>query len=65
MRMLDSVILKAADQCSVPAGGALAVDRHEFAGYVTETVKTIHLWRLFMRKSQKFQRVLQLLQQDH
>ncbi len=39
MRMLDSVILKAADQCSVPAGGALAVDRHEFAGYVTETVK--------------------------
>lgn len=39
MRTLDSVILKAADQCSVPAGGALAVDRHEFAGYVTETVK--------------------------
>ena len=39
MRMLDSVILKARDQCSVPAGGALAVDRHEFAGYVTETVK--------------------------
>lgn len=39
MRILDSVILKAADQCSVPAGGALAVDRHEFAGYVTEAVK--------------------------
>ncbi len=39
MRMLDSVILKAADQCSVPAGGALAVDRHEFAGYVTDAVK--------------------------
>ena len=65
MRMLDSVILKAADQCSVPAGGALAVDRHEFAGYVTDAVKTIHLWRLFMKKSQKFQKVLQLLQQDH
>lgn len=39
MRMLDSVIMKAADQCAVPAGGALAVDRHEFAGYVTECVK--------------------------
>lgn len=39
MRKLDSVILAAADNCSVPAGGALAVDRHEFAGYVTERVK--------------------------
>ncbi|MFJ9463850.1 FADH(2)-oxidizing methylenetetrahydrofolate--tRNA-(uracil(54)-C(5))-methyltransferase TrmFO [Viridibacillus arvi] len=39
MRMLDSVIIEAADRSSVPAGGALAVDRHEFAGYVTEKVK--------------------------
>ncbi|MFF5993303.1 FADH(2)-oxidizing methylenetetrahydrofolate--tRNA-(uracil(54)-C(5))-methyltransferase TrmFO [Lysinibacillus sp. KU-BSD001] len=39
MRMLDSVIMAAADKCAVPAGGALAVDRHEFAGYVTEAVK--------------------------
>lgn len=39
MRMLDSVIIAAADNCSVPAGGALAVDRHEFATYVTEKVK--------------------------
>jgi methylenetetrahydrofolate--tRNA-(uracil-5-)-methyltransferase len=39
MRMLESVIIAAADKCSVPAGGALAVDRHEFAGYVTEQVK--------------------------
>ncbi|MFX3674117.1 MAG: FADH(2)-oxidizing methylenetetrahydrofolate--tRNA-(uracil(54)-C(5))-methyltransferase TrmFO [Paenisporosarcina sp.] len=39
MRMLDSVIIAAADQCAVPAGGALAVDRHEFAAYVTERVK--------------------------
>ena len=27
------------DECSVPAGGALAVDRHEFAAKVTEYVK--------------------------
>ena len=39
MRMLDSVIIAAADKCAVPAGGALAVDRHEFSGYVTEKVK--------------------------
>nr|WP_139311059.1 FADH(2)-oxidizing methylenetetrahydrofolate--tRNA-(uracil(54)-C(5))-methyltransferase TrmFO [Paenisporosarcina indica] len=39
MRMLDSVIIGAADQCAVPAGGALAVDRHEFSAYVTEKVK--------------------------
>lgn len=38
MRKLDSLIIKAADHCSVPAGGALAVDRHEFAEYVTETL---------------------------
>lgn len=39
MRKLDSVIIAAADNSSVPAGGALAVDRHEFAGIVTEKVK--------------------------
>lgn len=39
MRKLDSIIIAAADNCAVPAGGALAVDRHEFAGYVTERVK--------------------------
>lgn len=39
MRRFDSVIIRAADECAVPAGGALAVDRHEFAGKVTEYVK--------------------------
>ena len=39
MRMLDSIIVDSADRSSVPAGGALAVDRHEFAGHVTEKVK--------------------------
>ncbi|RLQ95755.1 FADH(2)-oxidizing methylenetetrahydrofolate--tRNA-(uracil(54)-C(5))-methyltransferase TrmFO [Falsibacillus albus] len=39
MRMLDSVIINSADACAVPAGGALAVDRHEFAARVTENVK--------------------------
>ncbi|MGP7817516.1 FADH(2)-oxidizing methylenetetrahydrofolate--tRNA-(uracil(54)-C(5))-methyltransferase TrmFO [Niallia sp. 01092] len=39
MRNLDSIIIESADLCAVPAGGALAVDRHEFAGRVTEKVK--------------------------
>ncbi|MCR6096031.1 FADH(2)-oxidizing methylenetetrahydrofolate--tRNA-(uracil(54)-C(5))-methyltransferase TrmFO [Salipaludibacillus agaradhaerens] len=39
MRQLNSVIVSSADACSVPAGGALAVDRHEFAALVTERVK--------------------------
>ncbi|HDR7708729.1 TPA: FADH(2)-oxidizing methylenetetrahydrofolate--tRNA-(uracil(54)-C(5))-methyltransferase TrmFO [Bacillus cereus] len=39
MRLMDSVIIRAADERSVPAGGALAVDRHEFAAKVTEYVK--------------------------
>ncbi|GGJ55863.1 methylenetetrahydrofolate--tRNA-(uracil-5-)-methyltransferase [Anoxybacillus voinovskiensis] len=39
MRRLNSVIMKAADECSVPAGGALAVDRHEFAARVTDLVQ--------------------------
>lgn len=36
MRMLDSVVLSVADVCSVPAGGALAVDREKFSHMVTE-----------------------------
>ncbi|MEI4788938.1 FADH(2)-oxidizing methylenetetrahydrofolate--tRNA-(uracil(54)-C(5))-methyltransferase TrmFO [Bacillus sp. FJAT-53060] len=39
MRHLDSAIISAADESSVPAGGALAVDRHEFAANVTDRVK--------------------------
>ncbi|MFD2371285.1 FADH(2)-oxidizing methylenetetrahydrofolate--tRNA-(uracil(54)-C(5))-methyltransferase TrmFO [Brevibacillus sp. GCM10020057] len=39
MRRLNSVIIRAADRCAVPAGGALAVDRHEFSEYVTEAVR--------------------------
>ncbi|RYD11842.1 FADH(2)-oxidizing methylenetetrahydrofolate--tRNA-(uracil(54)-C(5))-methyltransferase TrmFO [Staphylococcus equorum] len=39
MRRLDSLIISAADKARVPAGGALAVDRHDFASYVTETLK--------------------------
>ena len=39
MRRLDSFLMKCADQCRVPAGGALAVDRDIFAKLVTEGIE--------------------------
>ncbi|WP_255449297.1 methylenetetrahydrofolate--tRNA-(uracil(54)-C(5))-methyltransferase (FADH(2)-oxidizing) TrmFO [Selenomonas caprae] len=38
MRRLGSIIMEAADATKVPAGGALAVDRHGFSDYVTKKV---------------------------
>ncbi len=38
MRCLDSLILRAADACRVPAGKALAVDRAQFSSQVTESI---------------------------
>jgi methylenetetrahydrofolate--tRNA-(uracil-5-)-methyltransferase len=39
MRLLDSLILSAADRHAVPAGGALAVDRDGFSGEVTTRLR--------------------------
>ncbi|NMA95920.1 MAG: methylenetetrahydrofolate--tRNA-(uracil(54)-C(5))-methyltransferase (FADH(2)-oxidizing) TrmFO [Clostridiales bacterium] len=39
MRLLDSLIIKAADDTKVPAGGALAVDRTEFSRVITERIE--------------------------
>ena len=39
MRILGSLSLLAADENSVPAGGALAVERVGFATYITEKIK--------------------------
>lgn len=41
MRQLNSVILAAADQNAIPAGGALAVDREPFSASVTERIKSL------------------------
>ncbi|EFU40132.1 gid protein [Paenibacillus vortex V453] len=38
MRMLNSLVIGSADRNSVPAGGALAVDRDGFSGEITETL---------------------------
>ena len=40
MRRLDSVIMLAADENKIPAGGALAVDRENFSATVTDKVKS-------------------------
>lgn len=39
MRVLGSLTMEAAEATKVPAGGALAVDRGDFASFVTEKIK--------------------------
>lgn len=41
MRRLNSVIISAADETKIPAGGALAVDREKFSALVTEKIKSL------------------------
>ena len=40
MRLLGSLIIESADKHAVPAGNALAVNREEFAKYITDKIKT-------------------------
>lgn len=40
MRCMGSFLMKCADECRVPAGGALAVDREKFARLVTDGIKS-------------------------
>ncbi len=39
MQLFDSLCVKTAYACQVPAGGALAVDRHQFSAAMTKAVK--------------------------
>ena len=41
LRMLDSLLIKIADETAVPAGQALAVDREEFSKKVTEYLENM------------------------
>lgn len=41
MRKMDSITMLTADECQVPAGGALAVDRLKYAKEVTRKIKQI------------------------
>lgn len=47
MRRSGSLILEAADQTKVPAGGALAVDRDRFADLVTQKIGSLPNVRVF------------------
>ena len=40
MRLLGSLVMEAADNTKVPAGGALAVDREAFAAFITEKIRS-------------------------
>ena len=40
MRRLGSICMQAAEKSSVAAGGALAVDRDLFSGYITDSIKS-------------------------
>ena len=53
MRRLGSLIMAAADATRVPAGGALAVDRHGFSDYITQRIEEhprIHVVRAEVRE---------------
>ena len=41
LRILDSLLISCADQTSVPAGQALAVDRKEFSKLVTKKIESM------------------------
>ena len=47
MRRLDSFLMKCADKCQVPAGGALAVDREIFARLVTDGIESHPLIKVY------------------
>lgn len=50
MEELDSIIIRCARKCSVPAGGALAVDRGIFSALVTSTLTSHPLVRVERRE---------------
>lgn len=51
MRLCHSLIMAAADQARVPAGGALAVDRDSFSGYITRSLREHPLVKVEGRES--------------
>ena len=54
MRRFGSLIMEAADQTKVPAGGALAVDRKGFAKFITERLKASPLLEIVNQEITEF-----------
>ncbi len=52
MQKLGSLIMKAAQECRVPAGKALAVDRERFADYLTRSMQEHELIRVVRKEIQ-------------
>tara|TARA_Y100001970_G_scaffold35420_1_gene43760 strand:+ start:14203 stop:15591 length:1389 start_codon:yes stop_codon:yes gene_type:complete len=53
MRKCNSLILKSADFNKVPAGGALAVDRHNFSNTVQDSLAVSPLFKLITKEYQE------------
>lgn len=61
MRRLDSLIVSAADQHTVPAGGALAVDRELFQQKLPNALRNIPLSQFIVKRLRPFLRMELLL----
>jgi methylenetetrahydrofolate--tRNA-(uracil-5-)-methyltransferase len=61
MRRLDSLILRAAEACRVPAGSALAVDRQAFAAALTAAVEALPQVRIIRREVEEIPAGLTIL----
>jgi methylenetetrahydrofolate--tRNA-(uracil-5-)-methyltransferase len=53
LRVLDSLVIKTADLCRVPAGSALAVDRELFSSKITEQIKNNPNIKVFYERVDK------------
>ncbi|MCQ2735111.1 MAG: methylenetetrahydrofolate--tRNA-(uracil(54)-C(5))-methyltransferase (FADH(2)-oxidizing) TrmFO [Alphaproteobacteria bacterium] len=54
MRMFGSLIMQCADECRVPAGGALAVDRDGFSAMVTQKIRQEKLIEIIEKEITEF-----------
>ncbi len=54
MRALGSLIMRAADETAVPAGGALAVNRKDFSAYITAELENNALVEIIHREVEDF-----------
>jgi len=59
LRLLDSLLIKVADETSVPAGQALAVDREAFAEKVTEIINQNPLIEMYNEEITDIEKIAQ------
>ena len=59
LRLLDSLLIKVADETAVPAGQALAVDREAFSEKVTEIIKQNPLIEIYNEEVTDIEKIAQ------